>query len=145
MKAIIYIRVSSDEQVKGTSLDYQEEICRKYCKEKNIEVLEVFREEGASAKSTKRVEFLRAIEYCRKNKGKVQAFVVAKVDRFARNTEDHYMVRKVLKVCSPYFQSSITVSVCNAVPTVCTSEYKGVFIRGTHLLDTYAKTSRNKG
>lgn len=97
MKAIIYTRVSSDEQVKGTSLDYQEEICRKYCKDKNdMEVLAVFREEGASAKSAQRAEFLRAIEYCRKNKGKVQAFVVAKVDRFARNTEDHYMVKKVL-------------------------------------------------
>lgn len=96
MKAIIYTRVSSDEQVKGTSLDYQEEICRKYCADKGFEVLEVFREEGASAKSANRAEFLRAIEYCRKNKGKVEAFVVAKVDRFARNAEDHYMVKKIL-------------------------------------------------
>ena len=97
MKAVIYTRVSSDEQVKGTSLDYQEEICRKYCNEKGLEIIEpVFREEGASAKSANRAEFLRAIEFCRKNKGKVQAFVVAKVDRFARNTEDHYMVKKIL-------------------------------------------------
>ena len=33
MQAIIYTRVSSDEQVKGTSLDFQEELCNKYCKE----------------------------------------------------------------------------------------------------------------
>jgi site-specific DNA recombinase len=95
-KGIIYTRVSSDEQIKGTSLDFQEEICRNYCKDRNIEVLEVFREEGASAKSADRKEFLRAIEFCRKNKGKVEAFVVAKVDRFARNTEDHFYVRKML-------------------------------------------------
>ena len=96
MKGIIYVRVSSDEQVKGTSLDFQEEICRKYCKDKEIEILQVFREEGASAKSSDRKEFLRAIEFCRKNKGKVDIFVVAKIDRFARNTEDHYAIRKIL-------------------------------------------------
>ena len=96
MKGIIYTRVSSDEQIKGTSLDFQEEICRNYCKDRGIEVLAVFREEGASAKSADRKEFLRAIELCRKNKGKMEAFVVAKVDRFARNTEDHFYVRKTL-------------------------------------------------
>jgi DNA invertase Pin-like site-specific DNA recombinase len=96
MKGIIYTRVSSDEQVKGTSLDSQEEQCRAYCKDKGIEVLAIYREEGVSAKSADRAEFLRSIEYCRKNKGKIQAFIVAKVDRFARNTEDHFYIRKVL-------------------------------------------------
>lgn len=95
MKGVIYTRVSSDEQVKGTSLDSQEEVCRAYCREKGIEVLAVFREEGASAKSADRAEFLRAIEYCRQQ-GDVSAFVVAKVDRFARNTEDHFYIRKIL-------------------------------------------------
>ena len=96
MKAVIYTRVSSEEQVSGTSLDFQEEQCRIYCKNKGIEVLEVFREEGASAKTAVRAEFLRAIEFCRKNRGSVNYFVVAKVDRFARNTEDHFAVRKML-------------------------------------------------
>ena len=96
MIAVIYVRVSSDEQVNGTSLDHQEEICRRYCKEKGFDAIEFFREEGASAKSSNRPEFLRAIEFCRKNKGKVGAFVVAKLDRFARNTNDHYMIRKIL-------------------------------------------------
>ncbi len=97
MKGIIYTRVSSEEQVDGTSLDFQEKICREYCKSKGIEILgEPYREEGASAKTTQRKEFLRAIEYCRKNKGNVDAFVVAKVDRFARNTEDHFYVKKLL-------------------------------------------------
>ena len=96
MKGIIYVRVSSEEQVKGTSLDNQDELCRAYCQNKGIEVMEIFREEGASAKTADRAEFLRAIEFCRKNKGKVDAFVVYKVDRFARNTEDHFYVRKML-------------------------------------------------
>lgn len=96
MNGIIYTRVSSDEQVKGTSLKSQEVACREYCKNKGIKVLEVYREEGVSAKTADRKELLRALEYCRKNKGKVDAFVVHKVDRFARNMEDHFSVRKQL-------------------------------------------------
>jgi site-specific DNA recombinase len=96
MNGIIYTRVSSDEQVKGTSLDDQETKCREYCTKNEIGVVAVFREEGASAKSADRKEFLKAINFCAKNKGTVDAFVVLRVDRFARNTEDHFSVRKTL-------------------------------------------------
>jgi len=96
MKGIIYIRVSSDTQILGTSLDDQDARCRKYCSENGIEVLRVFREEGASAKTTDRKMLVDALEFCRKNKGKVDVFVVWKVDRFARNAEDHFAVRKIL-------------------------------------------------
>ena len=97
LMAIIYIRVSSDEQVDGTSLEFQEEACRKYCEQKGIEVVAIFKDEGESAKdlsSKNRKEFLRALEFCRKNK--IDAFVVLRVSRFARNTEDHFAVRKIL-------------------------------------------------
>ena len=100
MKGIIYKRVSSDEQVKGTSLDFQDELCRKYFIDNNIELLAVFCDEGVSAKSTERKAFLDAIEFCRKYKRKhkeaVDVFVVAKIDRFARNTEDHFGIRQTL-------------------------------------------------
>ena len=98
-KAIIYIRVSSDEQIDGTSLEFQKTQCESYCERKGFEVIEVFREEGENAQDLtlqNRTEFLRAIEFCRKNKGKIQAFVVLRVARFARNTEDHFIVRKKL-------------------------------------------------
>ena len=99
MNGIIYTRVSSDEQVKGTSLEFQEELCKKYCAERNIDVVEVFREEGESAKDlslNNRKKFLAALEFCRKRKGQIHAFIVLRVDRFARNTEDHFAVRKIL-------------------------------------------------
>lgn len=99
MKGVIYVRVSSEEQVKGTSLDEQKRACRDYCKNIGIEIVDVFCEEGESAKNLKlnnRKEFLRALEFCRKNKGKITAFVVHKVDRFARNTDDHFVIRKTL-------------------------------------------------
>lgn len=96
MQGIIYVRVSSAEQVAGTSLTSQEQDCRRYCAAQGIGVLEVFREEGESAKTADRTSLLRALAFCRKHKGNVSAFVVAKVDRFARNTEDHFYVRKLL-------------------------------------------------
>ncbi len=96
MKGVIYVRVSSFEQVEGTSLDSQEKICRNFCQEKGIEIKKLFKEEGESAKTAERSRFLEAIEYCRKNKKQIDAFVVWKVDRFARNTEDHFAVRKIL-------------------------------------------------
>jgi len=99
MKGIIYTRVSSDEQVKGTSLEFQEQLCRQHCEQRGIEVLALFREEGESAKDLNmqnRKKFLAALEFCRKNKNNVQAFVVFRIDRFARNTEDHFAVRKIL-------------------------------------------------
>ena len=37
---IIYIRVSSDEQVKGTSLDEQLNACQRYCEEKGLKSFE---------------------------------------------------------------------------------------------------------
>ncbi|SIT14167.1 Resolvase, N terminal domain [Belliella pelovolcani] len=41
-KAILYIRVSTDEQAdKGYSLPHQEESLRNYCRKEGIEVLKV--------------------------------------------------------------------------------------------------------
>ena len=93
---IIYVRVSSSDQVEGTSLDDQVTRCQKYCDENGIDIVATFREEGVSAKSADRKKLLEAIEFCRKNKGSVQAFVVYKVDRFARNIQDHVAVKKTL-------------------------------------------------
>ena len=98
-KAIIYVRVSSDEQVDGTSLDFQEKECKRFCEKNGWEVFDIFREEGETAKDLSlhnRKELLRAMETCRKNKDKIKAFVVLRVNRFARNTEDHFAIRKIL-------------------------------------------------
>ena len=97
--AVIYIRVSDPQQIEGTSLAFQEAQCRDYCARKQLRVAAVFRDEGESAKDLKlanREEFFRALQFCRDNKRRVGHFVVLAVSRFARNTEDHFSVRKVL-------------------------------------------------
>ena len=58
---IIYCRVSSLEQVDGTSLESQERMCREYAKRENINVLGVFIDRGESAKTADRTEFIKAI------------------------------------------------------------------------------------
>jgi site-specific DNA recombinase len=94
---IIYCRVSSAEQVEGTSLDSQERLCRVYAERENIRVVQVFVEKGESAKTADRTEFNKAILLCTSKKQKIDYFIVYKLDRFARNQDDHAIVRANLK------------------------------------------------
>ena len=65
---IIYCRVSSQEQVSGTSLDTQSKACLEYAERNRVQVLNIFIEKGESATAANRTEFLKALEYCRKHK-----------------------------------------------------------------------------
>jgi site-specific DNA recombinase len=95
-RAVIYIRVSTKEQTHNLSLPTQEAACREHCVRLGLEVDRVFSEMGESAKTTERTEFQRALEYCGKNRKSIKAFVVYKVDRFARCTEDYLTTRGML-------------------------------------------------
>ena len=109
MNGIIYCRVSSKEQIEGTSLESQESACRDYARSHQIEILKVFVERGESAKFADRTQLIELINFCRNNRGKVGVLLVWKVDRFARNVTDHFGVKaglakygvKVLSVTEP--------------------------------------------
>ncbi len=93
-KAVIYIRVSSEEQVENFSLQTQEEICRRDAKYKGYEIIEVFREEGKSAKTiVGRPTLVNMLDYCRKNKRIIQAIFVYRLDRLSRQTSDYLAIR----------------------------------------------------
>ncbi len=94
---IIYCRVSSKEQVEGTSLEMQERVCREYAAKNGVEILEVFVDRGESAKTADRPQFLKAIGFCSNKKRLINFFIVYKLDRFARNQDDHVSVRAILK------------------------------------------------
>lgn len=96
MKGIIYCRVSSQEQVAGTSLENQRQACLEYAKNQNIDIEETFIEKGESATAANRTELIKVLEYCRLHKGEIGAFIVWKIDRFARNTIDHYALQAQL-------------------------------------------------
>ena len=57
--AVLYVRVSTAEQVDNYSLATQERACRDYCEREGLTVDRVFREEGESAKTANRTQ-LRA-------------------------------------------------------------------------------------
>ena len=96
-KAIIYLRVSTEEQVDNFSLDTQLDICKKEAEKRGCEVVEIFREEGKSAKTILgRPVLIELLEYCRKNKNKIQALFVYRIDRISRQTADYLAIRKKL-------------------------------------------------
>lgn len=93
---IIYCRVSSLDQVNGTSLEGQKMACLEYATRNKVKVLKTFIEKGESATAINRTELIKALDFCKTNKGKIQEFIVWKVDRFARNTTDHFALRASL-------------------------------------------------
>ena len=91
--AVIYCRVSDPKQIDNTSLGSQESACRDFAAKKGYEVVEIFIEKGESAKTMDRTELIRMMGYVSKNKGKIQALIVYKVDRIARNQADHQYLK----------------------------------------------------
>lgn len=89
MNAIIYTRVSTEEQAKhGYSLTKQELECKNFAVRNGYNILKIFKEEGVSAKSTNRPKLQELIKYCNENKKAVDYIIVWRFDRFTRNLED---------------------------------------------------------
>lgn len=96
-KAIIYLRVSSEEQVENFSLSTQEDICRKEAVKRGYEIINIFKDEGKSAKNISgRPALIDLLEYSRKNKNRIQALFVYRLDRISRQTGDYLAIRKKL-------------------------------------------------
>jgi DNA invertase Pin-like site-specific DNA recombinase len=82
--AVIYVRVSDPRQAENLSLATQLRTCEDYCRRQGFEILERFREQDESAKTTDRTELQKLLQFCRTHKGKVQFVVVFNLTRFAR-------------------------------------------------------------
>lgn len=98
-RAIIYVRVSTDEQAeKGYSLQYQVERLQKFCEINKIEVAATFKEDH-SAKSFERPEFKKLLLFAKKNEGKLNYLLFINWSRFSRNAGDAYgMINKLNKL-----------------------------------------------
>src|ERR1035437_6341270 len=95
-KAILYFRVSTDEQADGYSLRHQEERLRNYCEMQNINIVATYTEDF-SARTCERPEFQRFLSFIKKNKGIVDLLLFTKWDRFSRNAGDAYGMISQLK------------------------------------------------
>lgn len=92
---VAYCRVSSKEQVDRTSLDTQKQSIEAYAARNNVRLLRTYIERGESAKTANRTEFNKALTFCVDRKP--DYFIVNKLDRFARNQDDHVTVKAILK------------------------------------------------
>src|SRR5579863_7730200 len=99
MNVVIYARVSSKEQVEGTSLESQQMACREFARRNQLEVTHVFIDRGESAKFADRPQLLEMLSYCKDRANAVEQVLVWKVDRLARNVGDHFNIKAVLLKC----------------------------------------------
>jgi DNA invertase Pin-like site-specific DNA recombinase len=96
-EAVVYVRVSSAQQVGNYSLEVQDAACRAYCRSQDWPVLRVFREEGESAKTADRTQLNALLDFCRVNKARIAAVVVHSLSRWSRDTRDHYALTGLLR------------------------------------------------
>lgn len=85
MRAALYARVSTEEQVEGYSLDAQRRAFREFCQSKNWTIAEEYVEEGKSAHTenlNRRPIFKQAIQDALDHR--FDALVVHKIDQFSR-------------------------------------------------------------
>jgi len=95
-RVVIYIRVSSSDQVEGTSLETQEKTCREYCDREGMDVVSIFSDRGESAKTADRPEFQKMIRFCTLKRNRIDFVVVYRIDRLARNNHDHAVYTSLL-------------------------------------------------
>src|ERR1035437_5445040 len=87
MQAIGYVRVSTDRQAEqGVSLEGQEAKIRAMATVQGAELLDVIVDGGESAKSLNRPGLQQLLDLI--NAGKVDAVIVAKLDRLTRSVKD---------------------------------------------------------
>src|SRR3989344_6497554 len=92
----LYIRVSTDEQAQeGFSIDNQKRACMDYAQMQGYHIKKVFTEGGKSARTTDRPAFQELLNALKTQP--VDAVIIYKIDRFARNVGDFSTIRKQFK------------------------------------------------
>lgn len=88
MNAVGYIRISTVDQ-STYSLEYQERNVRTYCKTNNLNLLQLFKDDGESSYTFNRPEWKSLETFLQKNS--VQYLIIFEHDRFSRNLVDALM------------------------------------------------------
>ncbi len=97
MKAVIYLRVSTKEQAEeGYSIPAQAEACRRFITDRGWKLADEYVDRGESARSADRPQ-LQAMLASLAEDSSIDCLVVHKLDRLARNLEDHAALRAALR------------------------------------------------
>ncbi|MGX0301548.1 cassette chromosome recombinase CcrB [Staphylococcus hominis] len=81
-----YIRVSTERQVEGYSIEGQITQIEQYCQFNGYELVDIYADRGISGKSMNRPELQRMLNDAKN--GKLDCVMVYKINRLARNTSD---------------------------------------------------------
>lgn len=105
MKAVGYIRVSTEEQAReGISLEAQEDKVKKYADLHNLNLTEIIRDEGKSGKDLNREGIQKVITLCKDRS--VDHLIVYKMDRLTRRLLDLLtLIEEVFKPNNVQFHS----------------------------------------
>lgn len=95
-KAVIYLRVSTDKQVDGASIDTQRMMCQEWASRNNILVEETYHDDGVSAKTLDRPDMKKMLRYLEDNKGRISYLITYQTDRLTRNATDFFALRTLL-------------------------------------------------
>lgn len=110
MNCLLYARVSTDRQAQtDLSIPAQLDAMREHAKKNGWHVVGHFVDEGESARTADRPELKNLLQRCREEKD-VDAVIIHKIDRLARNLVDYATIKAILKqkgvrlvsVCEPF-------------------------------------------
>ena len=87
LRALGYIRISTKDQ-STFSLDGQAEHITRHCHRQGIELIDIFRDDGQSAKNFDRANWREMERYIKANHRSVDYLLVMKFDRFSRNMRE---------------------------------------------------------
>lgn len=97
LRVALYIRVSTEEQAKfGISLAAQEDALLRYAQEHGFKIVQIYRDEGNSARKpvAKRPVMLQLLEDVKA--GKIDRILFTKFDRWSRNVREYHNVQAIL-------------------------------------------------
>jgi site-specific DNA recombinase len=138
-RAVIYCRVSTEEQAHNLSIPVQEQRCIAHCSYNGWEVAEVFSDLGQSAKTTDRVEFQRMLRYCQDPANGIGYVVVNDLSRFSRNTNDLIETRARLHIANVLVRS-----VAETIDESSTGNFMTTIFGAVHQLDNERRGERTK-
>jgi site-specific DNA recombinase len=102
VRCVIYLRVSTREQAEkgdgdeGFSIPAQREACTRHIRDAGWELVDEYTDRGESARSADRPALQAMLARIAEDRD-VDAVVVHKIDRLARNLEDHVAIRALLR------------------------------------------------
>ncbi len=92
-----YCRVSSEEQKGNYSIPQQKKAIIEFAERNGYKIVKFFIDDGISATTDNRPDFLQMINACEERKQKIQAVVVYHTDRFCRDELSHALYKNTLK------------------------------------------------